>query len=125
MTAYAVGYLRDVTMGPPIVRYLEGIDATLAPFGGTFLIHGGRPEVLEGTVQGDLIVIRFPSIEAARAWYSSDAYRSIIRHRTENARGEVFLIEGVDADHRATDILTPRHVPGGGENGFAPHHAGR
>jgi uncharacterized protein (DUF1330 family) len=105
MTAYAVGCLRDVTMGPDIVRYLEGIDATLAPFGGAFLIHGGRPEVLEGSMRDDLIVIGFPTMDAARAWYSSDAYRAIIRYRTENAAGDVFLIEGVEADHKATDIL--------------------
>ena len=105
MTAYAVGYLRSVTMGPDIVQYLQGIDATLAPFGGSFLIHGGQPEVLEGRVQGDLIVIGFPTMAAARAWYASDAYRAILPLRTENASGEVFLIEGAPADHKATDIL--------------------
>ena len=49
MPAYAVAHMRQVTMGPPIVEYLERIDATLAPFGGRFLVHGGKPEVVEGT----------------------------------------------------------------------------
>ena len=48
--AYAVAHLRNVNMGPPIEEYLQRIDATLEPFGGRFLIHGGE---LEGT-GGDL-----------------------------------------------------------------------
>jgi uncharacterized protein (DUF1330 family) len=38
MPAYAVADLRDVTMGPPIVEYLQRIDATLEPFNGRFLV---------------------------------------------------------------------------------------
>ena len=41
MPVYAVAHMRQVTMGPPIVEYLERIDATLAPFGGRFVVHGG------------------------------------------------------------------------------------
>jgi uncharacterized protein (DUF1330 family) len=105
MPAYAIGHLRNVAMGPAIVEYLERIDATLAPFGGRFLIHGARPEVLEGDWRGDLIVIAFDDIERARAWYRSPAYQAIAPLRADNADGEIILLDGVDADHRATDIL--------------------
>lgn len=102
---YAVGHLRNVTMGPAVVAYLERIDATLAPFGGRFLIHGGRPTRLEGDWTGDLIVIRFPTAADALAWYRSPAYREILPLRLAAAEGEVFVVEGVPDDHRATDIL--------------------
>ena len=69
MSAYAIGHLRNVTMGPEIVEYLRRIDATLEPFGGQFIIHGGSVEVMEGSWSGDLIVIAFPDIGRARAWY--------------------------------------------------------
>ncbi len=105
MTAYAIGHLIEVRMGPEIVRYLEEIDATLAPFGGRFIIHGERPEVKEGRWTGDLIVIAFPDIAAARAWYDSPAYREILPYRTRNAEGVVALIDGTPGDHRATDNL--------------------
>jgi Domain of unknown function (DUF1330) len=39
---YAVAIVRDIEMGPPIQQYLERIDATLAPFGGHFIVHGGK-----------------------------------------------------------------------------------
>ncbi|WP_226580009.1 DUF1330 domain-containing protein [Acuticoccus sediminis] len=103
--AYAVGWLRDVRMGPDIAEYLRRIDGTLAPFGGRFIIHGGRAAVLEGRWDADLIVIAFPSAEAAHAWYVSEDYRALIPLRLRNSHGAVAIIEGTDPDHKATDIL--------------------
>lgn len=108
MTCYAIGHLRNVEMGAEIVAYLEAIDATLAPFEGRFIIHGGQKHVLEGAFAGDLIVIAFPHLARARAWYESPAYQDILRLRTKAAEGDVFLIEGVGSDHKATDILSSR-----------------
>lgn len=104
---YAVGHLRNVEMGSEITAYLEAIDATLAPFDGRFIIHGGPKHMLEGDFADDLIVIAFPDLESARNWYASSVYQDIKALRSRNAEGEVFLIEGVDRDHRATDILKP------------------
>ncbi|MHA6688367.1 DUF1330 domain-containing protein [Mesorhizobium sp. A556] len=111
MTSYAIGHLRNVRMGPDIVAYLETIDATLAPFQGRFIIHGGEKEQLEGSFPDDLVVIAFPDLQAARAWYGSPAYRAILAKRTGNSQGDIFLIDGVDEDHRATDILLPHGQP--------------
>jgi uncharacterized protein (DUF1330 family) len=105
MSAYAVAHLRSVVMGPAIVEYLERIDATLASFGGRFLVHGSEAEVLEGSWPGNLIVIAFPDRGQARAWYRSAAYQEIVRLRTDNSEGDVILVDGVSAGHRATDIL--------------------
>ncbi|AYY55649.1 DUF1330 domain-containing protein [Burkholderia multivorans] len=105
MTAYAIAHLHDVEMCDDIVEYLERIDDTLAPFGGRFAIHGARPDVREGTWHGDLIAIAFADMETARAWYESDAYRQIQPLRARHASGPLILIEGVDEDHKATDIL--------------------
>lgn len=105
MTSYAVGILNDVTMGPAIVDYLERIDATLAPFGGHFIVHGAEPQMLEGTVPGTLIVLEFPDRSNAVGWYTSVAYQAILPLRTANSTSTVFLIDGVDRDHRATDVL--------------------
>jgi uncharacterized protein (DUF1330 family) len=108
MPAYAVAHMRQVTMGPAVVEYLERIDATLAPFGGRFLVHGGRVEVVEGTWPGHLIVIEFPDHARADAWYRSAAYQEIVALRTDNSRSDVVIAEGVGSDHRATDVLGTR-----------------
>lgn len=99
-------------MGPAIVEYLERIDDTLRPFGGGFLVHGGRAELLEGRWSDDLVIIGFPDRESARRWYRSDAYQEIAGLRTANAEGDVILIDTVADDHRATDILAELHGAG-------------
>jgi uncharacterized protein (DUF1330 family) len=108
MTAYGVGILHDVRMGPAIVEYLERIDETLAPYGGRFIVHGGEPEVLEGPHPGTLVVIEFPDRATADAWYRSPAYQAILPLRAEHSTSTVFVIDGVDADHHATDVLAGR-----------------
>ncbi|MGW7001784.1 DUF1330 domain-containing protein [Streptomyces sp. NPDC054933] len=105
MTAYAVADLHEVTMGPAIVAYLERIDATLKPFGGQFLVHGDDVELREGSWPGALIVIAFPDLGRARAWYASPAYQEILPLRTENSVGDVVLVQGVSPEHHATDVL--------------------
>jgi uncharacterized protein (DUF1330 family) len=105
MTAYGVGLLRDVQMGPGIVEYLERIDATLEPFGGKFVIHGGAPDVLEGEHPGDMILLEFADRETALAWYRSPAYREILALRSDNSNGTIFIVDGVGEGHRATDVL--------------------
>lgn len=106
MTAYAIALLQDVTMGPEIVEYLEKIDATLVPYGGYYLIHGGATQVLEGSWQGDTIMLGFPDLEQAQAWYHSEAYRRTLPLRTANAMGDVILVEGVPEGHRGVNILS-------------------
>ncbi len=105
MTAYAIAHLEDVWLGPEIIDYIKRIDGTLAPYDGRFLIHGATPEIVEGPWPGDLVVIAFPDIERARAWYGSPAYREILPLRTENSRGVTMIVTGVEPGYRATDFL--------------------
>ena len=105
MTSYAVARLRDVAIGDGIVEYLERIDATLTPYRGRFVVHGGEPQLLEGTPGGDLVVLAFPSRPDALAWYHSPAYQAIVPLRTGSSSADIVLVDGVDPDHRATDVL--------------------
>ena len=105
MSAYAIAHIQSIDVGPAIVEYLERIDATLAPYEGRFIVHGGPADVREGRFQGDLIVIAFPDLDRAQRWYESPAYRAIVSLRTDNSDGWVILIDGVPSDHRATDVL--------------------
>nr|WP_321953865.1 DUF1330 domain-containing protein [Paraburkholderia bannensis] len=105
MTTYAIGHLHEVELCADIVEYLEKIDATLAPHGGRFILHGGPVERLEGHFCGDLIVIEFDSREQAHAWYCSPAYQAILPLRTRHARGDVFIVDQVAQPHRAAEVL--------------------
>jgi uncharacterized protein (DUF1330 family) len=105
MISYAIANLRDVNMGAGIVEYLERIDATLAPFGGRFIVHGAPPERVEGNWDGTLVVIEFPSQRHARGWYDSPEYRAILPLRTDNSTSDTILVDGVGPEHKATDVL--------------------
>ncbi len=105
MPAYAIAHLQDLRFGPDIVAYLQAIDATLAPYGGRFLVHGSSVEALEGPFSGSVVVVAFPDSAQAGAWYASPAYQTILPLRTRNARGWVVLVDGVGEGHRATDLL--------------------
>lgn len=105
MPAYAVAHLHNVDLGPGIVEYLERIDATLAPFGGKFLVHGAGQVVKEGPADGNVVVIEFPDMAAAEGWYDSPAYRDILALRTDNSSGVAVLAPDCGDDHVATDVL--------------------
>ncbi len=105
MPAYAVAVVRETRFGEEIKQYLQRIDETLAPFSGKFRIHGGPYEPLEGAWSGDLVVIEFPSMEQARSWYESDAYRAIRPLRTHHTEGDLLLVQGVPEGHRGIDLL--------------------
>lgn len=102
---YAIAHLREIAFGPEIADYLRGIDATLTPFGGRFLVHGAVPRTLEGAWPGDVVVIVFPDREAAQAWYDSPAYRAILPLRLGHAAGDVILVEGVEEPHSSVELL--------------------
>lgn len=108
MPAYAIAHLRSVQVGPEIVEYLHRIDATLEPFGGRFLIHGGEIEVREDEFPGTLVVIEFPDRERATSWYESPAYQAILPLRTEHSDGTAFIVDGVKPGHRAPDSIAAR-----------------
>lgn len=103
--AYAVAYLREVDLGPAIVEYIERIDATLAPYGGRFLVHGGALTPAEGTWDGDVVILEFPDAAAARDWYDSPAYQQILPLRTEHSQSIACMVEGVPTGYRAVDKL--------------------
>ncbi|WP_256837791.1 DUF1330 domain-containing protein [Ornithinimicrobium faecis] len=105
LPAYAIAYLREIQFGDQIARYMRCIDATLEPFGGQFLIHGGALSPQEGEWDGDIVVIAFPDRESALAWYASPAYQAILPLRTDNSTGIVTIVDGVAPGHRGADKL--------------------
>lgn len=100
---YAVGLLYDLEMSPDIISYIEQIEETFQPFHGAWVVHGTEPEVLEGSLAADIVIIGFPSSDYARAWYRSQAYRDLIRLRAEHSRSVIVLVDGVPDGYRAAE----------------------
>ena len=76
--------------------YRSRVRETIESFGGRFLARGGAVEVLEGeAARQRLVIIEFPTMEMAQAWYTSPAYQEILPIRLQNAESRLLLIEGV------------------------------
>jgi uncharacterized protein (DUF1330 family) len=105
MKAYGIAFVRKVEFCPEIVEYLQRIDATLEPFGGKFLVHGGGAENVEGDPVLDAIVIEFPDAEQVRAWWNSPEYREILPLRTRHMLADIVIVDGVPAGYRGADSL--------------------
>ena len=70
----------------------------IAAYGGRYVVRGGRSEILEGTWQpARLVLLEFPTMERARAWWASPEYAEAKALRQSCAQTEMLLIEGLPA----------------------------
>lgn len=99
MTAYALAHLHTSAINEDVLAYLERIQATLDPFGGTFLAHGPEVEVREGDWPGTVVLLAFPDRAAVSAWYDSPAYQAILPLRADHIPGSAILFDGVRPGH--------------------------
>ncbi|MDH3667988.1 MAG: DUF1330 domain-containing protein [Paracoccaceae bacterium] len=92
---YCIGH---ITVDDPDAyrAYAEKDPATIALYGGEYLVRGGQSDVKEGDFPGArTVVIRFPSFEAANAWYHGAEYSAIRPIREAVASGALMIVEGV------------------------------
>ena len=95
MAAYAV-FIRDRLRDPETMRtYLDEVGATFEGHPVTRRVNHGAFEMLEGAAMESVVIMEFPSIDAARAWYDGPAYREVRRLRHLAADYRVFIAEGV------------------------------
>ena len=59
------------------------------------LVAYGAVESLEGAPVDGAVVLEFPSMDDARAWYNSPAYTEARQHRFKGADYRVFITQGV------------------------------
>ena len=76
--------------------YKRMVPATLAPFGGRFIVRGGETDVLEGDWRPSrLVLLEFPSVERARAWWNSPEYAEARGLRQATSKGTLIILPGV------------------------------
>jgi len=75
--------------------YGAKVPPTVAAFDGKILAASDTAEVREGTQQYPrTVLVEFPNMDAARAWYESDEYQAILPLRQKSTTGTLFMIEG-------------------------------
>lgn len=97
MAAYVVAEV-EVTDPAAYEEYRKLAPATIAKYGGRYLVRGGAVEVKEGGWQPKrLVVLEFASLDQARKWYASPEYARALPLRQKAARSKVLLVEGAPA----------------------------
>jgi uncharacterized protein (DUF1330 family) len=78
--------------------YRAAVPAVIARFGGRYLVRGGTIEAKEGAPGLDrLVILEFPDMMAARAFYDSAEYAPLLAMRLASTAGSVALVEGLAA----------------------------
>lgn len=94
MAAYIIASI-EVTDPALYEEYRKQVGAIVLAHGGRFLVRGGRHEVLEGDWNPvRLVVLEFPDMARARAFYDSGDYTRARAVRQLASRGSLVMVEG-------------------------------
>ena len=96
MSAYVIA---DVEVLDPALyeTYRQQVPATIAAFGGRYLVRGGALTVLEGSWSPKrCVILEFPSMAQLRAWYDSPAYVPLRAIRQRSTNSKLVMVEGFE-----------------------------
>ena len=55
----------------------------------------GATEALEGKAPDGMVLLQFPTVEDAKAWYNNPNYQAAIPHRLKGADYRAFIVQGI------------------------------
>lgn len=94
MAAYVLAEV-EVTNPDGYKEYTAHVPATIARYGGRFLVRGGASEALEGDwPKVRRVIIEFPDLATAKRWWQSPEYEKPKAIRLANSKGRLILLEG-------------------------------
>lgn len=95
MAAYLIAEL-EVQDAATFEEYRQQVPATIAQYGGRYIVRGGNTEVIEGQWRPKrIVVLEFPSMERLKQWYHSPEYAKILPLRLKAALTNAIFVEGV------------------------------
>lgn len=99
MSAYIIS---DVTAkdADAFQTYRSRAAASIARYGGRYLVRGGPIEQLEGNwAPRAIIVVEFPDIERARTWYRSPEYAFALEVRDRALSRNLIPLDGISPEN--------------------------
>ena len=95
MPAYLI-YRAHVHDAAAYHAYMVRTPDAIAAFGGRFLARGGQTVTLEGAPEtARVIIVEFPSLAAAQAFYDSEVYRAAMPFRQGVADVQMVVVDGL------------------------------
>ena len=96
MSAYLI-LNGEVTDPEGYEEYKAGAQRVIAEHGGRYLARGGAVTAVEGDWLPRVVVVEFPSYDAALGFYHSPEYQRLAEIRKRCSTGSVVIVEGVPA----------------------------
>lgn len=94
MKAYVIVDVK-ITNPDRYAEYKKLTPQSLVPFDGKFIVRGGETETLEGSWKpGRIVVLEFPSMQKARAWWASEGYAPAKGLRQSASVTQMILVQG-------------------------------
>jgi uncharacterized protein (DUF1330 family) len=95
MPAYIVVEI-DVHNPTEYEDYKKLTPGSLVNFQGKFIVRGGKTETLEGDWSPKrFVMIEFPTLELAKAWWTSEEYAPAKALRQRTASSKMIVVEGI------------------------------
>lgn len=70
--------------------------ASIEQYGGKYLARGGKAESLEGSYKPNrMVILQFPSVEKAKAWWASTEYGKAKSIRQSCSTADMIVLEGL------------------------------
>lgn len=95
MAAYMVFTRERMRDADTFATYAAAAGPTIAGHAAKPLAFYGTSETLEGAPIDGAVIIEFPTLAEARAWYDSPAYVAAREHRFKSADYRVFITDGL------------------------------
>lgn len=93
MAAYFIGFAK-VKDAAKAQEYSAKAGPTVVASGGAVVGKGKLAAMLAGQFDANsCLIVKFASVDAAKAWYNSDAYQALIALRDEAITSTFMLIE--------------------------------
>ena len=97
MTAYLITLRKGPVKDPEaMAEYQKRTRQMKGEFKMVPRIIYGATEGLEGTPPDGVVMLEFPSMEEARAWYNNPEYQEAVPFRQKAADYEMFIVEGIN-----------------------------
>lgn len=95
MSAYVIVYLESVSDSSKMDEYRRLGVPTLQKAGAKVRVRNGKFEVPEGDKPQAVVMLEFPSLDEAKAWYHSPDYQEALKLRQAGSCCRVVMVEGV------------------------------
>ncbi len=77
--------------------YMQMAEASIARHGGKYIVRGGDPAVIEGTgAPGRVVVLEFPTREAAERFHASEDYAPALKLRNSLSTARNIVLTGTE-----------------------------